>query len=165
MSRRTQVGMGVGTTLLGVGLMVGAVGIPSQAGYAGIGPNFLPWVLAVALVACGVLLTRQALTGGYRAMEAPSGAERANWHGFAWVSAALLLNALLITTLGFVLSCALCFALTVHGLRGAQGDASRGLRPWLSGLAIGITIAAPVYWMFTKLLSIRLPGLTSTGWL
>ena len=81
------------------------------------------------------------------------------------MSAALLLNAVLITTIGFVLSCALCFALTVHGLRGAQGDASRGLRPWLTSLAIGIAIAAPGYWMFTKLLSIRLPGLTSTGWL
>ena len=65
----------------------------------------------------------------------------------------------------FVLSCALCFALTVHGLRSAQGDAARGPTPWLTGLAIGVAIAAPVYWMFTKLLSIRLPGLTSTGWL
>lgn len=157
--------MGVGTTLLGAGLMVGAAGIPSQAGYAGIGPNFLPWVVAAALVACGLLLTRQALTGGYRSMEAPSGAERANWQGFAWVSVALLLSAVLITRIGFVFSCALCFALTVHGLRAAQGDAPRGPRPWLTGLAIGVAIAAPVYWMFTKLLSIRLPGLTSTGWL
>lgn len=157
--------MGVGTTLLGVGLMVGAAGIPSQAGYAGIGPNFLPWVVAAALVACGLLLTRQALTGGYRSMEAPSGAAHANWRGFAWVSAALLLNAVLITTIGFILSCALCFALTVHGLRAAQADTPSGPRHWLTGLGIGACIAAPVYWMFTKLLSIRLPGLTSTGWL
>ena len=30
---------------------------------------------------------------------------------------------------------------------------------------IGLAIAAPVYWMFTKLLAINLPGLTSTGWI
>ncbi|HQX58843.1 MAG TPA: tripartite tricarboxylate transporter TctB family protein, partial [Burkholderiaceae bacterium] len=30
---------------------------------------------------------------------------------------------------------------------------------------IGIAIAAPVYWMFTKLLAINLPGLTTTGWI
>ena len=28
-----------------------------------------------------------------------------------------------------------------------------------------VASAAPVYWMFTKLLAINLPGITSTGWL
>jgi putative tricarboxylic transport membrane protein len=28
-----------------------------------------------------------------------------------------------------------------------------------------LLIAAPVYWLFSKLLSINLPGLTQTGWL
>ena len=36
---------------------------------------------------------------------------------------------------------------------------------WLRDVAIGLCIAAPVYWMFTQLLAINLPGLTSTGWL
>ena len=31
--------------------------------------------------------------------------------------------------------------------------------------AIGFAIAAPVYWMFGKLLAINLPGLTGTGWI
>ena len=39
------------------------------------------------------------------------------------------------------------------------------LTPLYKWLAIGAAIAAPVYWMFTKLLAINLPGLTSTGWL
>ena len=30
---------------------------------------------------------------------------------------------------------------------------------------IGMAIAAPVYWMFTKLLAINLPGLTHSGWI
>ena len=29
----------------------------------------------------------------------------------------------------------------------------------------GVLIAAPVFWLFTKLLAIQLPGLTASGWL
>ncbi len=39
------------------------------------------------------------------------------------------------------------------------------LQAWIKDSAIGIAVAAPVYWMFTQLLAINLPGLTNTGWL
>jgi putative tricarboxylic transport membrane protein len=32
-------------------------------------------------------------------------------------------------------------------------------------LATGLVIAAPVFWLFTKVLAVNLPGLTGTGWL
>jgi putative tricarboxylic transport membrane protein len=38
------------------------------------------------------------------------------------------------------------------------------VKQFIKDLLIGAAIAAPVYWMFTKLLAINLPGLTSTGW-
>jgi len=78
------------------------------------------------------------------------------------------LNASLITQIGFILSCALCFVLAVRGLRLAEGKAARG---WAGGiqalkdLLVGAAIAAPVFWIFTKLLNIGLPGLTGSGWL
>ncbi|MDP1566715.1 MAG: tripartite tricarboxylate transporter TctB family protein, partial [Polaromonas sp.] len=74
-------------------------------------------------------------------------------------------NAALITTIGFILSCTLCFVLAVQGLRGAEGEA--GIEPgiWLKNGVIGLAISAPVYWVFTQFLAINLPGLTSTGWL
>jgi putative tricarboxylic transport membrane protein len=31
-------------------------------------------------------------------------------------------------------------------------------------LLTGVVIAAPVYWLFTQVLAVNLPGLTSTGW-
>ena len=34
-------------SLIGLALAAGAVGIPSAAGYGGVGPNFLPWLVAV----------------------------------------------------------------------------------------------------------------------
>jgi putative tricarboxylic transport membrane protein len=157
--------IGVGTLALAAVLAVGAAGTSSEAGYAGVGPNFLPWVVAVAMLACGALLIREARSGGFRELEDGSGAERGDWKGFAWVSAGLLANALLITTLGFILSCALCFVLAARGFKGAEGRTDLGAGSWLKDAAIGLAIAAPVYWMFTQFLAINLPGLTSTGWL
>ena len=157
--------VGVGTLATGVMLVVGALSIKSDAGYSGVGPNFMPWVVGVALLACGAFLVYEAYSGGYRELEEPSGAEAGDWPGFAWVSAGILLNAALITTIGFILSCALCFVLAVRGFRSAEGRLDLRPRAWAVDFAFGFAIAAPVYWMFTQLLAINLPGLTSTGWL
>lgn len=143
----------------------GALSISSVAGYAGVGPNFLPWVVATTLLACALLLLREALSGGFRQMEEPSGAPRTDWKGFAWLSVGVLLNAALITQLGFILSCTLCFTLALRGLRISEGKSAGGLSQTIKDACIGILIAAPVYWLFGKLLKISLPGLTGTGWL
>ncbi|MBX3608076.1 MAG: tripartite tricarboxylate transporter TctB family protein [Piscinibacter sp.] len=154
-----------GTLLIAAVIVAGATQISGEAGYGGVGPNFLPWLVGIALLVCGALLAWQALSGGFREMDEASGLERGHWPGFAWVSAGILLNALLITTIGFVLSCALCFMLAVRGFRSSEGRPDRGLRGWLTDLLVGAAIAAPVYWMFGKLLAINLPGLTQTGWI
>lgn len=157
--------MGVGALLLAIVLAYGARDIPGDVGYAGVGPNFLPWVLSAALGVCGSLLLWQALSGGYRQMEQPSGAVQGDWRALAWVSAGILLNASLITTIGFVLSCALCFALAVRGFRTSEGKPAGGGLQTLRDVAIGAAIAAPVFWLFTQLLAVNLPGLTGTGWI
>ena len=165
MKSSAQTAIGAGTLALGALIIVGATMISTEAGYGGVGPNILPWVVGVALVLSGAFLVYEARSGGFRQMEEPSGAATGDWQGFAWVSAGILLNALLITTLGFILSCALCFVLTVRGFCHAEGRLDLSPRAWLVDAAIGFAIAAPVYWMFTQLLGINLPGLTSTGWL
>ena len=48
-------------------------------------------------------------------MEEPSGAASGHWSGFLWVSVGLLANAALITHIGFIASCAMCFVLAVRG--------------------------------------------------
>ncbi|MES2362284.1 MAG: tripartite tricarboxylate transporter TctB family protein [Pseudomonadota bacterium] len=157
--------VGTGVLLTGLALAFGAINISSEAGYGGVGPNFLPWLVSVVLTLCGVLIIREARTGGFRELETPSGAARAYWPGFVWVSAGLLLNAALITTIGFILSCALCYLLAVQGLRRASGQPSGAPRTWLVDLVTGLLIAGPVFWMFTKFLAINLPGITATGWI
>jgi putative tricarboxylic transport membrane protein len=158
-------------TLIGAGVLAvaavmaaGATQISSEAGYSGIGPNFLPWFIAAALALFGGFMIWEARTGGFRNAEEPSGAATGDWRGFAWASAGLLANALLITRLGFIISCGICFVLAARGLRISE-DKPVTLASTGRDALMGVAIAAPVYWMFTKLLAINLPGLTSTGWL
>ena len=160
-----ETAVGAGVVVLAALLAAGAIGITGEAGYGGVGPNFLPWLVAGFLLFCGAMLLWESRSGGFRDSDEPEGAADGHWLGFAWVSAGLLANAALLTTIGFVLSCGLCFALAVRGFKASQGLQSGGVRGWVVALLTGIAIAAPVFWMFTKLLAINLPGLTSTGWL
>lgn len=162
-----ETAVGLGIVLVGVALGVGALGISSDAGYGGVGPNFLPWLVAVMLVVCGLVITWQARTGGFRdRSDAHDATVAPYWLGFVWVSAGLLLNAALLERLGFVPGCALCYVLAVHGLRRADGQARAShWRTWLIDAVAGLAIALPVYWFFTQFLSINLPGLTDSGWL
>ena len=164
---RAQTLVGVGVLLTGLALAFGAIGISSEAGYGGVGPNFLPWVVSIVLTLCGAWIVWEARTGGFREMDAPDeSADPAYWSGFVWLSAGLLLNAALITTIGFILSCTLCYVLAVQGLRRASGQpAVNQPGTWLIDLLTGFLISAPVYWAFTKFLAINLPGLTGSGWL
>ncbi len=157
--------VGAGVLLIALALAAGAVSIPSTAGYGGIGPNFLPWAIAGVLALCGLLLIVEARTKGFRELEPPSGAERGYWPGFAWVTAGLMANAALITTIGFILSCTLCYVLAVQGLRRATGQAAGQPRVLATDAVAGVAISAPVFWTFTQFLAINLPGLTSSGWL
>ena len=159
-----QILVGALVSLTGLGLGAGALKIRGESVYGGVRPNFLPWLVWVVLTVCGVLIVREAMTGGFRQMEEPSGGDSGWWPGLVWVSAGLLANAALITTIGFILSCTLCYLLAVEGLRRAQGQ-----QPGASTIAVdaltGAAIAAPVFWAFTQFLAINLPGLTNTGWI
>src|SRR5690349_9641293 len=92
---------GIGVVLVGAVMAYGATFIPWDAGYAGVGPNALPWLVSVVLMVCGAWLVWEARTGGYRELDAPSGAERGDWPAVAWVIAGIVANASLITTIGF----------------------------------------------------------------
>ena len=157
--------IGAGSLALGAVLAFGATFISSEAGYAGVGPNFLPWVVAGVLSLCGGWLIFEARTGGFRQMDDASGADRADGGAFLWVAAGVLVNAALLTTVGFILSCTLCFMLAVRGLRMSEGKAHGGARGLVLDFVTGFLIAAPAFWLFTKLLGINLPGLTGTGWI
>lgn len=160
----TQQAVGIGCIALGALLAFGAVSIPSDAGYAGVGANFLPWFVAAALAACGGCLLFEAHTGGFRGLDEPGDETPANWLCLGWLSAGLLVNAALISYVGFVVSCAALFVLAARGVRLAMGQQPPPAR-MLRDACVGLAISAPTYWLFTKGLGLSLPGLTRTGWI
>ena len=143
-SKYLQVLVSLGVILLALGLGVGALSIPAASGYAGVGPNFLPWLVSVALLLCGCVMFYKARRGGFRNMDESTG-EKPYWAGFAWMSAGLLANAALITTLGFILACTLCFLLAVRGLRMSEGKPAGGVRQLVVDAVTGFLIAAPAF--------------------
>ncbi len=163
--RGPQLAIDAAALVLAAVMAFGAAQIPAAAGYAGVGPNFMPWVVAAALALCGLGLLLEAATGGFRHREPPSGAASGDWPPLVWVSAGVVANAALLTTLGFILSCTLCFMLAVRGLRISEGKPSGGTRQTVIDFVTGFLIAGPAFWLFTKLLGINLPGLTGTGWI
>ena len=171
-SQKRQALVSVVVLLVGIVMVISAQSISSDAGYGGVGPNFLPTLVGCGLSLIGVLLLREVFTGGYRQLEEAPASESPYWVGFYWLSAGILINAFSITTIGFTLSCAICFMLAVQGLRRSflnqeqrQSQAVLSVKKNITDLLIGIAIAWPVYLMFTKLLAINLPGLTDTGWI
>ena len=163
--RLHQVLVSVGALAIAAFLAWGARDIRGEAGYGGVGPNFLPWVVAAVLGLCGTVLLVQALRGGWSQPEEPSGAPMGDWPSLSWVATGIAANAALLTTIGFVLSCTLCFLLAVRGLRRSEGRPHGGWPGLVRDFVTGFLIAAPASWLFTKALGITLPGLTGTGWL
>jgi putative tricarboxylic transport membrane protein len=149
-----EIALSLGVLALGVGIAVGTAFLPTQAGYARIGPNFVPAVVALGLLATGAFLLYEALTGGWRRMPdpAPGGEHALHWGAFGWVSAGLVAHMALLQWAGFVLAGALLFACVARGFGSArpQRDA-----------AIGLALALGVFLFFVRFLNVSLPG----GWL
>lgn len=162
MKNKGFVGIGAGVLLIAALMAAGAVKIPSEAGYGGAGPNFLPWAVSAVMALLGVALIVTALRATEQLIPAPDFPPR--WRAMAWVSLGLLLNAALIEHAGFILSCALLFAIAARGFR-IGADQAPTLAMGAKDLLIGVAISAPVYWLFTKLLGVNLPGLVHGGWI
>jgi putative tricarboxylic transport membrane protein len=162
MKNRGFVAVGAGVLALAALMAIGATQIGGTAGYAGAAPDFLPWVVSAVMGLLGVALVVGALRAEGDWVEAPEFPPR--WRSMAWVSLGLLLNAALIEYVGFIVSCALLFALAARGFRIGEEQTptlSMGARDFF----IGAAISAPVFWMFTKLLGVNLPSIVRGGWI
>lgn len=155
MSRVWQTGIGVFILALGIAYGVGSLGFPAETGYAGISARFFPTLIAVFLTVTGVLLLWQANTGGFRNFTDKLASEAANYRGGLWVSAGILLHALLITRIGFVLAATILFVCVARGF---------GSKKWWRDALFGVAIVLPVFWLFTQVLEVNLPQLAN-GWI
>lgn len=141
---------------LGIAVAVGTSQLSSAGGYARIGPNVAPAVIAGALILLGIWLAYEALSGGWRNAAPDDAAERGehDFHAgaFIWISAGLFAQILLIHVAGFVLAQAVLFACVARGFGSAK---------WLRDLAAGVILALSVFLFFVKFLNVNLPA----GWL
>jgi putative tricarboxylic transport membrane protein len=111
-----------------------------------------PYAVAGFLCAVGVLLSYQALSGGFRELDSGNHGIAGGKLGAAWVTAGLLGVALLINLIGFVLAAGLLFACAARGF---------GSRHPMRDLAIGIALTLPIYWLFNVGLGVSLPPLVN----
>jgi putative tricarboxylic transport membrane protein len=151
-----EIALSAGVLALGLGVAVGTALLPSEGGYARIGPNFVPGVVGGGLIVVGVWLLYEALAGGWRSRpgDAPEARGEHAFHApaFLWVSAGLFAHMILIGTAGFVIAGAVLLACVARGF---------GSRRLARDLAIGFTLALAAFLFFVKFLNVGLPG----GWL
>lgn len=151
-----EVALSLGVLALGIGVAIGTTMLPSEGGYAGIGPNFVPGVVAAGLLVVGAWLAFEAFTGGWRGAPPDDPIERAEhaFHtpSFAWISIGLFAHMALIGTGGFVVAGVALFACIARGF-----GSTRVVRD----IAIGLVLSLGVFLFFVKLLNVGLPA----GWL
>lgn len=151
-----QIALSVGVLALGAGVALGTALLPSEGGYAKIGPNFMPGVVSAGLIALGLWLLWEAFAGGWRQMPPDDPGERSEHPfdaaAFGWVSAALFAHMALIGTGGFVIAGTVLFAGVARGF---------GSRRIARDAAIGVVLSLGVFFFFVKLLNVNLPA----GWL
>jgi putative tricarboxylic transport membrane protein len=147
---RAEVALSLGVIALGIGVAGVTATLPSEGGYAGIGPNFIPAVVAAGIVLLGVWLAIEAFSGGWR--DVPGHAEAFDKKPFLWVSAGLFAHMALIGWAGFIVAGTVLFACVARGF---------GSRRLARDIAIALVFTLGIYLFFVKLLNVGLPA----GWL
>lgn len=151
-----EIALSLGVLALGLGVAGVTATLPSEGGYAGIGPNFIPGVVGAGIILLGIWLCYEAFTGGWRGAPPDDARERGEhvFHGasFAWISAGLFAQMALIGTAGFVLAGTALFACVARGF---------GSTRIARDVAIGLVLSLGVFLFFVNLLNVGLPA----GWL
>ena len=154
--RRSHAELALSAGVLGLGVFAAVVTarLPGEGGYAGIGPNFIPAVVAAGLLVTGGWLLWEALRGGWRNRSEPeAGAEHAfNAGAFGWITAGLFAHMALIGWAGFVLAGTALFPCVARAF-----GSTRVARD----AALGFVLSLAVFLFFVKLLNVNLPA----GWL
>jgi putative tricarboxylic transport membrane protein len=151
-----EVALSLGVLALGLGVAAVTATLPSEGGYAGIGPNFFPGVVGAGIVLLGLWLSFEAFGGGWRGAAPDDAAERGEhaFHAaaFVWISAGLFAHMVLIGWAGFVIAGIVLFACVARGFGSTRPARDVG---------IGLVLSLGVYLFFVKLLNVNLPA----GWL
>jgi putative tricarboxylic transport membrane protein len=154
--KTAELALSLGVLALGIAAAVGTAMLPAHGGYARVGPNVVPAIVAAGLILLGVWLLYEAVSGGWR-NQRPDNPEARGEHrfyrsAFIWVSAGLFAQMLLMHRAGFVLAQAVVFACVARGFGSAR---------IARDFAIGLSLGLGVFLFFVHFLNVNLPS----GWL
>jgi putative tricarboxylic transport membrane protein len=153
---RAELIISAGVLLLGIGASVVAWSLPEAGGYARVGPNVVPKLVSAGIALLGIWLLAETFTGGHRSRVPDDPAERGEHPfllgAFAWITAGLVAQMLLIGNAGFVIAGAVLFTCVSRGF---------GSTRWLRDAIIGVVLAVLVFLFFVRFLNVNLPA----GWL
>ncbi len=147
---RAEVALSLGVLALGAGAALVTARLPSEGGYAGIGPNFIPAVVGAGIILLGVWLGLEAFTGGWR--KRVDEEEAFQPAPFLWVSGGLFAHMALIGWAGFIVAGTVLFLCVARGF---------GSRRLVRDLVIALVLSVGIFLFFVKLLNVGLPA----GWL
>jgi putative tricarboxylic transport membrane protein len=146
---RGQLAVGAGVALIGLLVLWGAFYLPTEGGYAQIGPGVVPRIVGGVTLLLGVLLVREAWATGFRGVDEEAEARLPmDWPAFAWVTAGIIGYGVLIEYAGFILASTLLFVLVARGF---------GSRRWLLNAVTGAVLAVAVFAIFNYGLGLTLP--------
>ncbi len=145
-----QILLSIGVVLIGTAFAYGTWLLPEASGYSKVGPRLMSAIVSGGLIVLGLLLLKESLTGGFRGVDESEHIETpTHWAAFAWISAGLLLNGVLIVPAGFVIAGTLLFVLAARGFES---------RAYARNALIGFVIAAVTYAFFNYGLGLGLPA-------
>lgn len=128
--------------LLGVVIAWDAMRLGTGGAYARIGPQTIPFVIAVCLGLLAAWTVLEAVRGDFPEREPQ------DLQPVAWIVGGLVAQLVLIRFVGFSMATAVLFALTARGL-------SRVSLPF--ALAFGLVLCTLIWFLFARLLSLTLP--------
>jgi putative tricarboxylic transport membrane protein len=115
--------------------------------FALIGPRAVPLAVSILLIALGLFLLRNASRGGWECEATDPAVAPPDLQPLAYVGLGLVLNLILIESVGFILASTVMFVCV------AKGFGSRRL--WFAAL-VGFLLALAAYYGFAQLLGLRM---------
>lgn len=140
--------VGLFVVLLGLICLWQAAVIPVTPLYAQVGPKFTPYLVGGLVTIVGLGLTGMALRGGWsKDLEEVADAPPTNWRALGLLGAGLLVNLLLIDSLGFVFAATAQFVLVA---------AAFGSRRFLRDLVVALVLTLAVWFGFVEVLGVNI---------
>jgi putative tricarboxylic transport membrane protein len=144
-----DLGIALGVVILGL-IAAWQTTLIQTSAYAQVGPRAFAWATSAMLVFMGLLLVKDAVTGGWSHETDEFG--EVDWQGGLWMVGGLVINVALIETIGFILASSLLFIFTARAF---------GSRSLVRDTLIGLALTVVAYVGFDRVLGYKI----GTGWI